>query len=139
MIKEELHITVFEHESLRIDKGEQRLTLSQLKTLQQFYGEKGVPYYSLIHRGILFNGYVGVIQVGKTVIEVLPKADRSEGSNEETKTEWRNMLISMLRVVGIFDIHAPSSSDLRLRHDSILDIYFELFIKALESLIHKGL
>lgn len=128
------HIIVFEHENLRIDRGEQRLTSSQLETLRLFYGENGVPYYSLIHNGVRFNEYVGIIQVGKTVIEVLPKADKSNDSDR-----WRNVLISMLHAVGIFDIHAPSSSDLRFRSNSILDLYFELFIKEVEYLLHRGL
>ena len=40
-------ITVFEHESLKVSGD--KLTQPQLESLQAFYGEKGVPYYSLIH------------------------------------------------------------------------------------------
>ena len=127
-------ITVFEHENLRTDRGEQRLEPQELTALQLFYGEKGVPYYSLIHHGVRFNSYVGVIQVGKRVIEVLPKADKSSDKNK-----WRNVLINMLRAVGVFDIHAPTYSNLRLRPNSILDLYFELFIKEVEYLLHRGL
>ena len=134
MNKEQSNITVFEHESLRTNRGEKRLTIRQLDALQLFFGESGVPYYSLIHQGVRFNEYVGVIQVGKTVIEVLPKADKSN----DTET-WRNMLISMLHAVGIFNIHAPSSSVLKLRINSILDLYFELFIKEVEYLFRRGL
>lgn len=134
MSKEKKHITVFEHENLRTDYGEERLTFDQLESLQKFYGEKGVPYYSLIHHGVRFKEYVGVIQVGKTIIEVLPKADKSNDAER-----WRNVLISMLHAVGIFNIHAPSSSDLSLRSNSILDLYFELFIKDVEHLMHRGL
>ncbi len=128
------NITVFEHESIRIDRGEEKLSSKQLEALQQFYGEKGVPYFSLIHHGVRFKEFVGVLQVGNTIIEVLPKADK----NGDTET-WRGVLISMLHAVGIFDIHAPSSSDLRLRTNSILDLYFELFIKEIEYLLHRGL
>ncbi|MCM4171860.1 restriction endonuclease [Arenibacter sp. TNZ] len=134
MKKGSRHITVFEHESIHTNKGTQKLTKSQLETLQFFYGEKGVPYYSLVHQGVRFNEYVGVLQVGKTVIEVLPKADKSNDS-----AAWRSILISMLHAVGIFDIHAPSKSNLNLRANSILDLYFELFIKEVEFLLHKGL
>lgn len=128
------HITVFEHETLRSDRGEKRLSQKQLGVLQTFYGENGVPYYSLVHHGVKFNEYVGVIQIGKTIIEVLPKADKSGDENT-----WRNVLISMLRAVGVIDIHAPSSSDLQLRANSVLDLYFELFVKELEYLLHRGL
>ncbi|MBC5631882.1 restriction endonuclease [Parabacteroides sp. N37] len=134
MKKVDGHITVFEHETLRSDRGEKRLSQKQLGVLQTFYGEDGVPYYSLVHHGVKFNEYVGVIQIGKTIIEVLPKADKSGDENT-----WRNVLISMLRAVGVIDIHAPSSSDLQLRANSVLDLYFELFVKELEYLLHRGL
>jgi 5-methylcytosine-specific restriction enzyme subunit McrC len=132
--KSHKHITVFEHESLRIDRGEKRLTNSQLEALQKFYGEKGIPYYSLIHHGVKFGQYVGVIQVGDTIIEILPKTDKSN----DDKT-WRRLLIGMLHAVGVFDIHSPSSSSLQLKANSILDLYFELYINELEYLIHRGL
>jgi 5-methylcytosine-specific restriction enzyme subunit McrC len=132
--KSNKHITVFEHESLRLDRGENRLSPNLLEALQSFYGEKGVPYYSLIHHGVKFNEYVGVIQIGRTTIEVLPKTDQY---NDENK--WRNILISMLHTVGVFNIYAPSHSDLQLQANSILDLYFELFVNELEYLIRRGL
>lgn len=134
MTKKNEPLQVFEFETLRIDKGDARITPTILKALQTFFGETGVPYYSLIHNGVRFNEYVGVIQVGGTTIEVLPKADRNED-----KSYWQKMLINMLQSVGIFDIHAPSSASLQLKVNSILDLYFELFINELEFLMHKGL
>jgi 5-methylcytosine-specific restriction enzyme subunit McrC len=129
------HITVFEHENLRIDRGAQRLSDIQLKAMQLFYGEQGVPYYSLIHNGVKFNEYVGVIQVGDLIIEVLPKVDKSSNS----KKEWQRALINMLRVVGLFNLKAPSKSALNLKSNSILELYFELFINELEYLYRQGL
>ena len=37
------HITVFEHETLRSDRGEKRLSQKQLGVLQTFYGEVSIP------------------------------------------------------------------------------------------------
>ena len=72
MIHSEKHIVVYEHETLRFDRGEKRISENQLEALQLYYGEKGVPYYSLVHHGVKFGEYVGVLQVGNTTIEILP-------------------------------------------------------------------
>lgn len=128
------HIVIFEHQSIRIDRGDNRINKSQLNALQQFFGEKGVPYFSLIHNGVKFNEYVGVLQIGNTTYEILPKADKNSNSEQ-----WREMLIGMLNAVGVFNIQAPSSSNLSLKTNSILDLYFELFVKELEYLLRRGL
>ena len=133
MLKTKNNISVFEHESLRVDQGDKSLTKAQLLALQKFYGEKGIPYYNLIHNGVRFNQHVGAIQVGKLVIKILPKADRYTSTNN-----WKNILIGMLRAVGAFNIQAPSSASLNIKNNFILDLYFELFVKELEYLIHKG-
>lgn len=134
------HISVFEHQVIKLNQVIDGVKFDEhrLKALQSYFGEKGVPYFSLIHNGVRFNEFVGVIQVGETVFEVLPKADNAfAGTNE--KKQWRDILIDMLFAVGVFDIHAPSSSTLKLKSNSILDLYFELFINEVEYLLHNGL
>ena len=140
MIKKNSHITVFEHQAIKLNQEIDGILFDEtrLKALQSYYGEKGVPYFNLIHNGVRFNEYVGVIQVGKTIVEVLPKADNTFiGANE--KNNWRDILIDMLFAVGLFEIHSPSNSSLKLKSNSILDLYFELFIKEVEYLLHNGL
>lgn len=131
------NIVVFEHEILRFDRGEKKITKEQFEALERYYGN-GVPFYSLIYNGVQFNEHVGVIQVGNTLIEVLPKADKTPHSETEDK-KWRNLLIGMLKAVGSFDIKTTSSSNLKIKPNTILDLYFELFIKEIEYLLHNGL
>jgi len=134
------HITVFEHQTLRLNQVIDGVPFDSkiLEALQIYYGEKGVPYFSLIHNGVRFNEYVGVIQVGNTIIEVLPKADNTATDKDE-KNKWHTILIDMLFAVGVFDIHAPSSSSLKLKPNAILDLYFQHFISEVEYLLHRGL
>jgi 5-methylcytosine-specific restriction enzyme subunit McrC len=130
------HITVYEYEALKVgqtyDGG--LFTEGHLNHFEQFYGDKGVPYFNLINKGVRFKEYVGVLQIGDLTVEVLPKADKNEN-----KTNWRSVLIGMMRAVGAFDIKAPSSSSLNIKTNFILDLYFELFIKEVEYLFNKGL
>ncbi len=132
------HIVVFEHESIRFDKGTERISEEQFNALGKYYGENGVPYFDLCYNGVRFNEHVGVIQIGNTLIEVLPKADKKLHTSEQEK-KWRNILIDMLRSVDGFEIKAPSQSDLKIKPNTILDLYFEMFIKEVEYLLHSGL
>jgi len=127
-------ISVFEHGALYTHKGDQRLSLYQLSALQRFHGEHGVPYFSLIHNGVRFCEYVGVLSLGNTIFEILPKADKCPDT-----AIWRRVLLGMVGVVGLFDIHAPSSADLQCKRNSILDLYFELFVAEVEQLFRQGL
>ncbi|MFZ1322320.1 MAG: restriction endonuclease [Ignavibacteria bacterium] len=131
------HITVFEHQTIKLDQliNQVKFDEEKLKAFEKYYGDKGVSYFSLINKGIRFNHYVGVIQVGDLLIEVLPKADKSNSD----KTAWRNILIGMLKVIGSFEVKSTSSSNLRIKPNTILDLYFELFIKEVEYLLHSGL
>jgi 5-methylcytosine-specific restriction enzyme subunit McrC len=131
------NIVVFEHEILRFDRGEKKITKDQFEALERYHGN-GVPFYKLVYNGVQFNEHVGVIQVGDTLIEVLPKADKNPHSETEDK-KWRDLLIGMLRAVGSFDIKSTSSSNLKVKPNTILDLYFELFIKEIEYLLHNGL
>lgn len=130
------HITVFEHQTLKLNQNINGIIFDEniLNSLQKFHGEKGVPYYSLIHNGIKFCEYVGVIKINNVTIEVLPKVDKNSD-----EILWRDILIDMLRFSGIFKIHSPSSSNLKIKSSHILDLYFELFLDEVEYLLHRGL
>jgi len=133
-------ITVFEHQSIHLNQDFEngvKFEQSMLDEMEKFYGQ-GLPYYDLTHKGIRFKEFVGVIQIGHVLIEVLPKADKRKDS-AESKNTWRKNLIDLLRVVHGFDIKAPSSSNLKINRNSILDLYFELFITQTENLIRQGL
>jgi 5-methylcytosine-specific restriction enzyme subunit McrC len=134
------HITTFEHQSIKLGQEfpNGKFNSDVLLACQRFYGENGVPFYDLIHNGIRFKEFVGVIQVGNTLIEVLPKSDKKASSAGEI-SKWQKILIGMLKAVHGFDIQTPSSSNLSLKSNTILDLYFELFIKEVEFLLHAGL
>jgi 5-methylcytosine-specific restriction enzyme subunit McrC len=45
----------------------------------------------------------------------------------------------MLRAIHGFEVHAPSSADLKFKNHSVLDLYFELFLDEVEYLMRRGL
>ncbi|MFD0766707.1 McrC family protein [Mucilaginibacter lutimaris] len=130
-------ITVYEHQAIKIsDKYSDSLTSDQLITLQKFHETTQPSYYSLVHNGIKFCGFVGVLQVGNLTIEVLPKIDRVA---ENDKYSWRKVLLGMLKRVGPFDVLAISATDLKLTPNNILEVYIEIFLLQVEHLLHQGL
>lgn len=124
---ENKHITVYEHQKLLVGKD---LSQDQYEALLRFYGNYS-PFFTLIRNGVKFCSYVGVLQVGNTLIEILPKADISSGNGQETL--WQKVLIQMLRTVWGFSVRDAGSSHLKIKHHSVLDLYFELYVFELEN------
>jgi 5-methylcytosine-specific restriction enzyme subunit McrC len=123
-------IQVFEFDKLKPDGL--KFNDTDLKTLQLHYGDKGVPYYNLIHNGISFNNYVGVLQVNNITIEVLPKVDKLEAN-------WKEVLINLLHYTGEIEVDSTEFSNLKMNKLSLLELYFSIFIKECNYLLHRGL
>ena len=79
-----------------------------------------------------------MIQIGDTVIEVLPKADRKKKSSASKET-WQNILLEMLRTCELLKARQSSNASLKLKRNSILELYFVLFLNELEALVKRGL
>ena len=131
-------VKVYEHEALKVD--EKNFTSKHLELLSTFLGNKGVedfPYYSLIHKGVKFKHFVGVISVGNLQIEVLPKADRHAGEDE--KGLWESHLLEMLRAVYRLKVNLPSAADQHVRRSRVLDVVLHQFMDEVERIMHVGL
>jgi len=126
-------IQVFEHDVLRV--GEQGLTARHFDALVKFNQRHGDRFFTVRYQSLRFGSYVGVLQVGKLTIEVLPKADRSVGD----KTLWRDALIEMLRCCGHLRARLPTWADLHLQRTPLLNLYLEAFLFEVDSLIRQGL
>ncbi len=132
-------LRMFEHQTLKV--GEQGFTAHHLKRLERFHDsfrrandDKRCPYFELAHNGVRFSQHVGVLQMGDLQIEVLPKADKAHDENF-----WQARLFDMLRVSGDIPVRESHSSSLRIRHNSVLEFYFALFVNELTSLMRRGL
>jgi 5-methylcytosine-specific restriction enzyme subunit McrC len=132
-------LRVFEYESICFKKGRKyfhsEFKESHQKAFESYYLENGsCPFFELIPQGVRFKSYVGVIHIGKLTIEVLPKADR----HGETDV-WHGVLLDMLKTCSLLTAKDVGNAPLRLRSNSILDLYFELFLRELDYLFRRGL
>jgi 5-methylcytosine-specific restriction enzyme subunit McrC len=132
-------IKVFEHSPLTYKEGRKgyhaSFTEKHYHAFERFFSEnERTPYFELIPYGVRFTSYVGAIHIGMLSIEVLPKAGR-DGSPEV----WQAVLLDMLKTCSLLTARATGEAPLRLKANAILDLYFELFIRELEQLLHQGL
>lgn len=129
------HIQVFEHQKIRYDdSGDFRK--NHFDAMVKFNELNQNKYFTIIHKGIKFGNYVGVIQIGGLTIEILPKADNNENAD---KNVWQNVLLNMLKVCKYVRFDTVSETKLKKRYHSILDLYFQLYLDEIDRLVKKGL
>jgi len=125
-------IAVFEHQRLRIGElGFKQNHLDALLKLNEYHDGN---YFEPIAKGIKFNQYVGVIQVDGLTIEIHPKADKDDDDNK-----WKGVLLQMLRSCGKLKAESTGAANVKRQHLNLLEVYFELYLKEVESLVRKGL
>jgi 5-methylcytosine-specific restriction enzyme subunit McrC len=125
-------ISVFEHQKLYIGtQGFKQTHLDALLKLNEYHDGN---YFEPIAKGIRFNQYVGVIQVDGLIIEINPKADK-----EDDDYKWKGVLLKMLKACSKIKADSSGAANVKKQHLNLLEIYFELYLKKVESLVRKGL
>ena len=130
-------IQVFEHTSIAFKGKYKRSGFTEFVHTafeQYFSGNEINPYFSMIPYGVRFHNYVGAIHVGSTTIEVLPKAGK-----ENDPEIWQKVLLTMLKSCHLLTAKATGSAPLRLRSNSILELYFEWYLNEIDYLLRRGL
>lgn len=128
-------IQVFEYEHLLYK--EHGFTKSHWEALGWYNEKQGGRFFSLTPKGVKFNQYVGVIQVGNITIEILPKISRVVEKGDKDK--WQTVLIDMLRECKWMQVYAQDKASLRFKPNSILEAYLELFVQECEKIVRQGL
>jgi 5-methylcytosine-specific restriction enzyme subunit McrC len=134
-LKQLRYISVFEHEILQTYENEEGkfITSDQLEALCGFNDTHGNKYFTPIRHGIKFAQYVGVIQIGRITIEILPKTDQSNDVHK-----WHNILLQMLAECKKIKRESVSEASLRKRENSLLDLYIEMYLDEVEKIIQSG-
>ena len=76
-------IQVFEHQQLKI--GDQGFLKSHWEALGLYNESHENKFFVLTPKGVKFNQYVGVLQVGGITIEILPKISKTAENNDRAK------------------------------------------------------
>lgn len=127
-------IKVFEHSCLAVNEEFTEKHFEQIVKYNETHGNK---YFNIGNRRVYFKNYVGVLQVGNLTIEILPKADRTEG--ETAKNKWHNALVYMLYICGHLNIDSISQADLQIQKLSLIDLFYKVFLAEVEAIVHQGL
>jgi 5-methylcytosine-specific restriction enzyme subunit McrC len=124
---------VFEHEKIIV--GQDQFLQEHWNALSNHKKLIDSGVITLYNNAIKFSEFVGVIQVGSLTIEILPKIDR----DDQSKNRWQQILIEMLKECHWMRHQTFDKAPLKLRHNSILDAYLEMFLNLCEGLLHQGL
>ena len=137
MSKRKNILQVFEHSTVYYGREYNDITFEEkhfdaLAKLNQLHNNE---YFTVLHKGIKFSQYVGVIQIDGLTIEILPKIDGST-SNEAL---WQTVLIGMLRATKRLKVNNLGQANVSKQHIHLLDIYFEWFLNEIQLLERQGL
>lgn len=127
-------LQVFEHDTLRV--GNKGLTEKHFNALVRFNQRNSDRIFTVRHKSLRFGSYVGVIQVGRLTIEILPKTDRLSFSAAPL---WRDALIDMLHYCGYLKARISTRAGLDVRRASLLDLYLVEFLHEAEKIFMYGL
>ena len=130
-------IQVFEHQTLYYDREYNAVSFKEkhfnaLAKLNELHDNK---YFTVVHKGVKFAQYVGVVQIDGLYIEILPKADHSS----DDKKVWQGVLIEMLRATKKLKVDNVGHANVNKQNIHLLDIYFEWYLNEIQLLLHQGL
>lgn len=132
------HIVLREHEYLTIGNSQKAgsfITEKQANTLRKI--EHNLPKATLSwgYKRVKFSQYCGVINLGSTFIEILPKIFSSDSSADAD----RQILIKMLYTAQNLSAKSHASADISLQKHHLLDIFIKQFCTLLFEQIHQGI
>ena len=123
-------INVFEHGKLIIE--EPGFSRNHWKSFVKLNDANEGQYFDILHNGIRFKQFVGVIQIDNLLVQIHPKADK-----DDSNKKWRGVLIKMLKTCGHIKAETAGDASLNKQDLNLLEVYFEYFLNEIKSLIHQ--
>lgn len=132
-------ITLFEHQKLIVGEtsgfSQKHLDALELYHDRLLNSKRHLKFFNLVHKGIKFSSYVGILQVGNCYIEVLPKLGNDNRFPEE---KWRKLLCDMLSVAKNIKLNPTENSSLNLYKHKLWELFYYAFVDEAEKLIRTG-
>lgn len=129
-------IRVFEYSTLLV--GDHSFLEEHFKMLVKYNEKHGNKFFNVGNNKIYFKNYVGALQVGNLIIEILPKVDRCS-SIENDHDKWHRALIHMLHLCGSIKLDTISRAQLDTQNITLIDIFYRSFVDEVKEVIHSGL
>lgn len=104
--------------------------------------EKNQSFLNLDNGGksLKARNYVGLIQTKSGFcLEILPKIYNKDSADEKELEKTKNLLIKMLKTLKNFPTKASNISNLNTSKTPLLEIFIQMFLNELISLIKKGI
>lgn len=134
-------LSVREYDRLEIDpvKSDQSITPAELTTLYQISNQANIRFFDQIGANeIRFCQFVGVVQMGSRLLEILPKIEPKSG--ELASSAVRLNLLSMLLTANDVGIKDAETARVGEKSETCwIDILILLFCRALAEQARKGL
>lgn len=126
------HIDAYEHGRLIID--EKVFTTAHWKAFVKLNTTQDGAYFDVLHNGLKFKHYVGVLQVNGLLVHIHPKADK-----DDDDSKWKGVLLQMLKACGKVKAQTAGNAQLKKQNINLLEVYFDYFLQEMEGLVHGGL
>jgi 5-methylcytosine-specific restriction enzyme subunit McrC len=135
-------ISLFEHQPLSFTEGDNSFKEAHLRQLDLLNRQAGVDLVKLGYHRIQATSYVGVIQLGRVTLQILPKVDRygyDDPHNLDSVKSAVTNLLWMLVYAGDLDIHEQEITALLKQRADLFEILVYLFCDRLMAQVERGL
>lgn len=135
-------ISVFEHKPIPLGGEDSPLRPVHLRQLERLNRQAGVDLIKLGYKQLRATAYVGVIQLGRVTLQILPKVDsygRDDGQNEKSVESAVANLLWMLVYAGELPVHENELASLIKRRANIFEILVRIFCDRLIEQVERGL
>lgn len=146
-MKTDTLLRVFEHDTIQYGKSygdnDNKVTVEKqdIENLLRYNELHHEKFFRPAYHGVKFSSYVGVIKVGRLVIEILPKVDKSltVNTSDQIKSHYQRILLKMLHRSRLLLFDEAPDAPLRIQKTNLLQVYIEYFLRQVELLFHRGL